>query len=297
MDHNLKDIAKIDIAAFSDKGTVRGNNEDNLFSNTVDITNRNSADLFKREISIEYSNEAMIFAVFDGIGGTYGGEIASFHAARVFSDMSDEIAETEMKDFPSVLEKLKDRIEKNILVEEGFTTKNMPGTTCCAFLLREGKVLPFWIGDSRIYMLRGNRLILLTKDHTIAQEKIDYGVISPEEATSISGWHHLTAYVGDLHSKFAIGTEFELEAGDRFLLCSDGISDKFSASEIANYMNNGIETCLDLFEKEVSDESKDNATALLIEFRKSELHSLRDAIKKRTKECVDVVISSAKNLE
>lgn len=297
MDHKLKDISNIVVAAFSDKGTVRGNNEDNLFTSVVDVTNANSADTMKKKCSLAYSDEAMIFAVFDGIGGTYGGEIASLCAANVLSEMETELLSTDYDKLSDAMATFKDRVEKTILSEEGFVAKNMPGTTCCAFIVHEGKIVPFWIGDSRVYMLRGNKLILLTKDHTVAQEKIDYGVISPEEASSISGWHHLTAYIGDLHSKFSIGSEFTLEPGDKFLLCSDGISDKYKAEDIANYMNCNVDECLDLFEKGVKIESKDNATALLVEFKKSSLHSFGDTIKRRTMECVDAVINSAKKME
>lgn len=283
MEQKNKEIVKVVLAAFSDKGTVRDNNEDNLYSSVVNVINEKSDDSYKKTTVFDYSEQAKLFAVFDGIGGSYGGEIASLCAAKVFSEFYHKITIEDINEPSDILSELKSDIEKSILQKDGFNAKNMPGTTCCALLIQNGKVLPFWVGDSRIYMLRGNKLILLTKDHTVAQEKIDYGILTPEEAVTISGWHHLTAYIGDLNSNFSIGKEFELEAGDKFLLCTDGISDKYKAIDIANYMNNGVEECLKAFEKDIKEESKDNATAMLIEFKKSERFSLGDILKIRSR--------------
>ncbi len=101
--------------------------------------------------------------------------------------------------------------------------------------ITKGKLIPFWIGDSRLYLLRNGQLILLTKDHTIAQEKVDYGIISQEEAKTVSGWHFVTAYIGDGQSIFALGEVFDIEAGDKYLLCTDGISDRLPAQTLADF--------------------------------------------------------------
>ncbi len=114
-------------------------------------------------------------------------------------------------------------------------------------------------------MLRKKQLILLTKDHTIAQEKIDYGLITPKEALTVSSWHYITKYIGDNHNSFTLGEEFSVEPGDKYLLCTDGISDKFSPDKLAEYMTESPTRFIEIVTSEIKKQSKDNATAIMIE--------------------------------
>lgn len=286
----MGEFANVHLTSFSDAGTVRDNNEDNLYSSIVSIVNEKSENSVVKEKKCDYVDELMLFAVFDGIGGSYGGEIASLCAAKQFSILKGELDKADITDeaiLSEIFARYKNDTEQSIMSEAECTPKDIPGTTCCAFFTYNGKVRPFWIGDSRLYMLRGNKLILLTKDHTIAQEKIDYGLISPEEALTVSSWHHITAYIGDMNNKFSIGREFELQPGDKFLLCSDGVSDKFKVDQIAKYMSNEYENGVNAMIDEILKESKDNATFMLIDFREKKSQGIGQVVKDKLKNLIN----------
>lgn len=284
----MEGIRRIELAAFSDKGTVRSNNEDNMYSSLYNITNVNSEDYYVAVYADTYKEDVSVISVFDGMGGSDRGELASLIAAQqmqIFYERLLEKKDWTEEELSDLLFDTKRRMEYETRTAVQDNTEEQPGTTCCGMILSDGMVRPFWIGDSRLYLLRQNQLILLTKDHTIAQEKVDYGLISPEEAVTISSWHYITEYIGDNKFNFSIGTAFSAQAGDKYLLCTDGISDKFSAETLAEYMLESPTRFTEMVTKEVKKSSKDNATAIMIELI-PDFHrkDIGDILKAKTKE-------------
>lgn len=264
----MNGIRRLKLACFSDKGTVRDNNEDNMYSSLYSIVNENTEDYCCATFLDEYKTDLSVFTVFDGMGGTEGGGIAALVAANQMPHLVERLKGNGLlpdEELSCLLFDIKLQIENETRITLEVSRVEQPGTTCCGFMMCNGIVRPFWIGDSRLYLLRRNKLILLTKDHTIAQEKIDYGLITPEEAVAANSWHYITAYIGDNHNNFTIGKGFEVEPGDKYLLCTDGISDKFSIDELAEYMNEGTSSFIDIVTAEVKKQSKDNATAMIVE--------------------------------
>lgn len=267
-DELMAGISQLEMVCFSDKGTVRANNEDNMYSSIYRITNEQSEDYYSEAFADEYKTGLNVYAVFDGMGGTEGGEIASLASAKQMPLFYERLTENgALSDdvLSDLLLDTKKRMEDKIRMAMEDPRAEQPGSTCCGFIMNNGVVKPFWIGDSRLYLLRKNKLILLTKDHTIAQEKIDYGLITPEEAVTVSSWHYITKYIGDGHNNFSIGEELSVEPGDKYLLCTDGISDKFSADKLAEYMTESPTRFIEVVTAEVKKQSKDNATAIIIE--------------------------------
>ena len=281
-------IKRLEMACFSDKGTVRSNNEDNMYASLFNIINEKSEDYYCAVYADTYSEETSVVAVFDGMGGTEGGEIASLAAVKQMDVFYDRVREKESwsdDDLSYLLLDTKKRMEHATRMEMEDPNVEQPGSTCCGFVMRNGQIKPFWIGDSRLYLLRKNQLILLTKDHTIAQEKIDYGLITPEEALTVSSWHYITKYIGDNQNSFTLGEEFSVEPGDKYLLCTDGISDKFSPDKLAEYMTESPTRFIEIVTSEIKKQSKDNATAIMVELIAEDgKKDLRSYIKDKAKD-------------
>ncbi len=291
-------IKRISLACFSDKGTVRSNNEDNMYASIYNIMNEKSEDYYSVDYEEAYSEDITIVAVFDGMGGTEGGEIASLTSAKQMNLFCDRVRERDSwseDELSHLFLDIKKRMEHAIRMEMDNLDAEQPGSTCCGFIMRNGKLKPFWIGDSRLYLLRKNQLILLTKDHTIAQEKIDYGLITSEEALTVSSWHYITKYIGDNQNNFTLGEEFLVEPGDKYLLCTDGISDKFSPDKLAEYLLESPQRFVEIIAAEVKKQSKDNATAVVIELiSEDERKDFTSYIKDKAKDYFQAVGEKAK---
>lgn len=290
----MGNIEKIALVCFSDKGTVRRNNEDNMYSSFCDIINYQSEDCYFSSFTEDYNEKLRIVAVFDGIGGMEGGELASLISAKQMSGLYEKMLEKKTWSNEELLYMLlntKKQMEQKTRAAMNISCMDQPGTTCCGFFMKNGSIKPFWIGDSRLYLLRGSQLILLTKDHTIAQERIDYGLITPEEATTVRSWHYITSYIGDNRNNFTLGDEFTIEPGDKYLLCTDGISDQFSADKLAVYMSKTPIEFAELISKEIKIASNDNATAIMMQLiPKEEKKRFKNFIKETTKEYFSTII-------
>ena len=294
----MASIKRLELACFSDKGTVRSNNEDNMYASFYNIINEKSEDYCCEVYSDTYSEETSVIAVFDGMGGTEGGEIASLASVKQMDAFYNHVREKESwsnDDLSYLLLDTKKRMEHATRMEMEDSNAEQPGSTCCGFIMYNGKIKPFWIGDSRLYLFRKNQLILLTKDHTIAQEKIDYGLITQEEALTVSSWHYITKYIGDNQNSFTLGEEFSVESGDKYLLCTDGISDKFSPDKLAEYMTESPTRFIEIVTSEIKKQSKDNATAIMVELiHEDEKNGLKSYIRDKAKEYFHAVGEKAR---
>jgi PPM family protein phosphatase len=92
------------------------------------------------------------------------------------------------------------------------------------------------IGDSRCYRLRGNDFQQITKDHSLLQEQIDAGLLTVEEASTSTYKNLVTRALGVDDTVALDINEFDVEAGDLYLMCSDGLSDMVDDAEIASIL-------------------------------------------------------------
>jgi serine/threonine protein phosphatase PrpC len=123
------------------------------------------------------------------------------------------------------------------------------------------------VGDSRIYLIRGDRIELLSKEHNMVTEQLELGLISEEEAENSPLRHVLTRNLGSLGTVDVDVFEIEPMNNDRFLLCTDGLTDLISDEEILAVVKNGDDPKL-LCQQLVSEANKrgghDNITVSLI---------------------------------
>ena len=214
----------------------------------------------------------MMFAVADGMGGHAGGQVASRTACEVLLEYYAGQMETGMNANP--IEVRLRRLEKIIWkVEEEISRlgKKIPeyahmGTTLSALVLFRGYALIAHVGDSRIYRFRKGSLEQLTEDETIAQLSVEMGLLRPDEVPGHPLGHVLSQALGE--GLEAVQTRIEkVEAGDVFLLCSDGLYDMVSAKRIHEILAESKvqRACGRLIKAALLNGGKDNITVLLVE--------------------------------
>jgi len=176
-----------------------------------------------------------LIAVADGMGGHAAGEVASRIAVEVLQSLAPTLVSTDL-DEDSVEDLLMHSlhsIDLEILaVTDEEIEKRGMGTTLTALLIRDTYISLLHIGDSRCYRLRGNTLEQLSNDHTVIQELLDQGAISVAEAAEHPQRSMLTQALrgdGDLTPVLQM---YEIKKGDRYLLCSDGLSGVLTEKEI-----------------------------------------------------------------
>ena len=176
-----------------------------------------------------------LIAVADGMGGHAAGEVASRIAVQVLHRLTPTLTATDI-DEDSVSDLLMHSLhsidEEIASVAEEEIEKRGMGTTLTALLFRDNHIALLHVGDSRCYRLRGSALEQLSNDHTVIQELLDQGAISEAEAAEHPQRSMLTQALrgdGDVTPVLQV---YEVKKGDRFLLCSDGLSGVLTEKEI-----------------------------------------------------------------
>jgi len=192
-------------------GLVRQGNEDSAFVST------------------------QLIAVADGMGGHAAGEVASRIAAQVLEKLAPTLTAQEI-DEDSVEDLLMHSLhsidaEIAAVADEEIEKRGM-GTTLTALLIRDNRIALLHVGDSRCYRLRGNALEQLSNDHTVIQELLDQGAISQAEAADHPQRSMLTQALRGDGDVTPVLQMYEVKKGDRYLLCSDGLSGVLTDKEI-----------------------------------------------------------------
>jgi protein phosphatase len=201
----------------TDTGRARNNNED----------------------SVAVHEGGRLAALADGMGGYLAGEVASSmvtsfvvtELGRWLEQASTEATDAEVR---RAMDICVDNANRAI-----FNASNSNphyagmGTTLVLAVFREGLLLLGHVGDSRAYRMRDGRLVQVTHDHSLLQEQIDAGLITPEQAALSSNKNLVTRAVGVEETVLLETHVHELTPGDTYLLCSDGLSDMLDDTSIA----------------------------------------------------------------
>lgn len=171
-----------------------------------------------------------VFVVADGMGGHDDGAVASGTIAELVE------AIPAAGDAALLLAAFEGRIieaNRRILAHAADHGLSVVGSTLAALLLHSGHWACLWCGDSRVYLLRQGRLARLTRDHTSVRDMVDQGLLTEEQAEVFPGRTMLTRAVG-VDPEVALDMEDgPLAPGDRFVLCSDGLTGHVADREIA----------------------------------------------------------------
>jgi protein phosphatase len=165
-----------------------------------------------------------LLAVADGMGGHAHGEVASATVVGVLAELDDTLRETPADPLPTLHALVAEALRRITELSQGDPELTLMGSTLTALLWQGNGFGLAHIGDSRGYLLHEGELRQITKDHTLVQSLVDEGRISPAEAAGHPRRSMLTRALQAGGAAEPDLTSLPAVAGDRFLLCSDGVT-------------------------------------------------------------------------
>jgi len=221
------------------------------------------------EDAFGYQPEHGIYVVCDGMGGAAGGEIASRMAVDVVLQWMSAAAGTQPP-----AERLHEAIAQanRTVLERADREPGLSGmgTTLVALLLGDNSALVAHAGDSRCYRLRAGKLERLTQDHSLVDEQMRLGAMTAEEAERSPFRSVITRAIGTQTSVTEDVAEMKVEAGDVFLLCTDGLTREVDEASIARILGAGKDAeraAQSLVDAAVEAGGRDNVTAVVVQIR------------------------------
>jgi len=216
----------LEVWGATDKGRQREGNEDTIYP---------SADMFTpNEQSVARRGRLLIVA--DGVGGAKAGAEASRWAVRVAVERYYDLTG------PSLGNDLRTAIEManaSLYQYLQSTGVHNAGCTMAAALIHNNLLYVANVGDSRVYLIRNGQITQLTRDHTLVQQKLDQGLIRPEQAALDPDSNVLTRSLGSSPTvRVDLFDPLPLVAGDVVLVCSDGLTDMVAAEQIPSLVGN-----------------------------------------------------------
>lgn len=233
----------------------------------------------KNEDSFLVRGDLELYAVCDGMGGHKGGDYASQEAIDILEDIVSSLRkdpgsllkygeEVPENDYQSHI-RYALRIASRRIYQRSLEDSQLRGmgTTAVVLYFRENKVYVANVGDSRAYRMRNGKLRQITTDHSLVNEQVRAGMMSPEEARGHRMKNIITRSVGFQQD---VDVDVDIRAvlpGDLFLLCSDGLSNMISEAEIEQVIikNNDLtDICRTLIEMANNKGGDDNVTVILV---------------------------------
>jgi serine/threonine protein phosphatase PrpC/CRP-like cAMP-binding protein len=248
-------------AALTDVGRQRDHNEDNF--------------LVDKKLGL--------FVVCDGMGGHAAGEVASALAVRTLHEelkreadlIRDYLegksggAKVSKRDITNMLEFAVNRASSRVHAEAVKDEKKRGmGTTLAALLLIGSEAFIVWVGDSRVYHLRGAQITQVTEDHNVYNELVKRKKMTRDQADKVSQKNAITRAVGVYEHVEPEALVVDVVGGDRFLLCSDGLSGYFEddLERLGNQLRtpDAEQAARRLIERANEQGGKDNITAVIV---------------------------------
>jgi PPM family protein phosphatase len=225
-----------------------------------------------------------LWVLADGMGGYNAGEVASGIAVKTIIDLVTEACKREVRNavepetgYMRQTIVLRDAIHRaNKIINQ--TAQSQPqcegmGTTLVAALFFDDRVSIAHVGDSRMYRLRGNKFEQITLDHSLLQELVDRGFYSQEEAQRSTNRNYVTRALGVESNVDVEVQEVDVQKGDYFLMCSDGLPDMVEDDDIhltISTFNNDVRTIGEQLIKLTNDNGgRDNVSIILVRVAES----------------------------
>lgn len=208
-----------------------------------------------------------LFVVADGMGGHVGGQEASRMAVAAITDYVRTYQDSD-RPTADLLEKAILQANKVIVLDQAeHPDRADMGTTVVLLMLREGQFWCAHVGDSRLYLWREGKFTQVTQDHTWVAQAMQDGNLTPDELHHHPWRHVLSQCVGREDLQAVPTQRLKLAAGDRLLLCSDGLSEELTADSIAAHLQ-AAPTCekavFALIEAAKAKGGHDNITAIAL---------------------------------
>ncbi len=217
------------------------------------------------------SPNGLVAVVCDGMGGHVGGQVASHTAIEAI----EGYLSVPQSGTPQELIVAAMNVANEAILAKGEAEPSLRGmgSTCVMLIVRDGKVYVGSVGDSRVYLIRDHRIRQLTKDQSFVQLLVDTGTITAAEAEHHPRKNEITNALGlpTMRPATVVDTVFSPQAGDCFLLCSDGLSGMVSDKEICSVVSQqGVMSQQARVEELINRAKKhgglDNITCQIVEF-------------------------------
>lgn len=224
-----------------------------------------------------------LYVVADGVGGHNKGEIASreaveqlrmwvYGAARDLDRLTDRIDAGDSECVWEIRRLLESGVKSACYMVFGMAEldpeKKGMSTTMSALLIRGQLAFAVHVGDSRVYRVRKQSVLQLTEDHTLINYKVKHGMMTKQEAEKAAGKNVITRAVGHKDYVQVDTADIDIAAGDRFLLCSDGLHGYFGTDrEVVDLCGDGeLDECAEAAVALANQRGgKDNITAVVVE--------------------------------
>lgn len=216
------------------------------------------------EDSILASQHDQLWVVADGMGGYEAGNVAS---QMVVKSLEDIVFEPSLNETVNQVEDCLIDVNQRILEYADIMLDGRTlGSTAVVFLIKGGVGVCFWAGDSRLYRLRHGQFEQISRDHSQVQELIDQGYLAPEEADSHPDSNVITRAIGATQDLFIDVTAFNVQLGDTYLLCSDGLYNMVAKDQIHETLQNQpIEEAVEtLIQTTLENGATDNVSVVLV---------------------------------
>jgi PPM family protein phosphatase len=248
---------RVSVAGATDKGRVRSHNEDAFLLVDLDSEQR-----VESRAEWQVGDRGLLLAVSDGMGGAAAGEVASAVSLdALHRELTHENGEGGV---PDRLRRVVLAANKRVREEARRPDRRGMGATLTAALFCGTVVHLAQIGDSRAYLIRGNEIRQVTHDQSYVQMLVDEGVLTPEEAERSPQKNVLLQALGQAGPlRVGLG-HITVAPGDRLLLCSDGLTNAISDTQIAELARGDVDAaCGALIDAANRAGGPDNITVIL----------------------------------
>lgn len=211
--------------------------------------------------------EIGLWVVADGMGGHSAGDVASQMIVSSLNKVSEGI---ELKQIINDIEDRLIEVNRSLIDKaDDLQKRTTIGSTVVVMLAYDKYCIYIWAGDSRLYRLRDGDLRQMTTDHSQVELYVQKGLISREEAAIHPHGNMITRAVGATDDLFLDMDIQEMQANDRYLLCSDGLTKHVSDSEIEDILANDTheQSCKTLIDLTLERGATDNVTAIVVEIK------------------------------
>lgn len=257
---------RVSVAFISDLGCVRENNEDALV--VADLERSDSTFANGELINWMLGEEGLLLAVADGMGGMNAGEVAASMAVEELPSLLQEESRrlTEAERIANALKSVNADI---LRAGREHPERRGMGAAITAALIHHSHATIGQVGDTRAYLVRGDRITQLTRDQSLVQSMIDAGLLEPEKAADFPYRNMINQALGAQDDLEPDLVEIDLEPDDYLVLCTDGLSNKVSSEDIREALNGPgtlYDACSKMVELARQRGGEDNITVIAARF-------------------------------
>ena len=273
----------VEVHATSHVGRVRKGNEDNYLLLNISgekawTSSQDDGEFVIESQRFEIDDNGVVMAVSDGMGGALAGEVASTMAVETVSEKlldedTDATIVDENNDHHLITKLYNATVFANYLIhQQGRSDPQFQGmgATFTGIAVTPAGADVIQVGDSRAYLVRGDKIYQVTKDQSLVQQLIDAQQISAEEAETHTLKNVILQALGAQNEIYPVSARVTPCNNDIFLICSDGLSNKVSAGEMQQIVSDNFDklqnACVELVTLANKNGGEDNITVVLAKF-------------------------------